>query len=1042
MTRLLFADIETFSPVPINCGTHAYAEQSEVMLFPYAIGDGPVSCWDLTTGEPMPADLRECMEDPETLTVWHNGGMFDRVVLLHAMQIDLPIERIHDTMVRAMAHSLPGGLDKLGEIFNLDQRKDKRGKQLINLFCKPRPKNMKVRRATRSTHPAEWQEFIEYAMSDIGPMRELYRKLPSWNYKGEELALWYLDQKINMRGVAVDVPFALAAVDTAARAQAALSVRTQELTDDEVRSATQRAAMLDFISRTYGVELPDLTGATVERFLETQPDMPADLRDLLLVRSSSSKTSASKYKKLINGASSDGRLRGLIQFCGAGRTGRWAGRLFQPQNLPRPTHKQKAIDNAIEHTLAGSLDLVADDVMELLSSAIRGCIIAPPGKKLCVADLSNIEGRVLAWLAGESWKLQAFRDYDTITGYDAKGKEIRKGHDLYALAYAKSFGVTPEAVMDNKDHDDGSMRQVGKVMELACIAEGQLVLTNTGLVPIEHVSTGMKVWDGVEFVRHKGVVCRGIKDVFTYDGLEATADHIVWVEGTNRPIHLGVASSSGQRLVKSGAGRHPIRVGYHYFPGAPLYAGVVYVHGVGAMQRLWGCKLDSLRQLDQRQKQGVPTLFPAEAHTEMVREALGSSEGALHQQEFPAMEPLRRSGDSVRICKCYRSGHVDIAESGITATRSGVGSDRQRCGLRSGESTLGIEAPKSVQSGAQHIARLAPRGMAVQPGACNETPAGWYDTGRDICRRAESGKRETQGVARNARKARVFDIVEAGPRNRFTVSGCLVHNCGYQGNVGAFITFATAYGIDLEAMAANAIDSIPEGTKAEARDFMEWLYSKEPKTNAQHWIGKHGHSKPEAEREAETHRRASRYGLSENAFIVCNSFVRLWREAHPATVDFWKKVGDAAVQATANPGQRYKAGRVTAIRTGNWLRLILPSGRALCYPSPKLDDKGQLSYMGINQYTRKWERIPTYSGKLVENLGQGVARDVLAANMPRIDGDGYEIVLSVHDELLTETPDTDEYSVDRLVELMSAVPEWAPGLPLAADGFEAYRYRK
>lgn len=1039
---VLFTDLETFSPVPINHGTHAYAEQAEIMLWPYAIDNGAPKCWDVTTGSRMPSDLEDALSDERVLTVWHNGGMFDRVVLLHAMGIDLPIERIHDTMVRAMAHSLPGSLDKLGDILQLDMRKDKRGKDLIQLFCKPRPKNMKLRRATSATHPKEWQEFIEYALADIPPMRELYRKLPRWNYQGAELELWHLDQRINMRGVAIDRELATAAIATSSIAQTSLARQAQELTDGAVQAATQREAMLGYIRDMFDVELPDLRGSTVEKFLDTQDDMPAELRELLLVRASASKTSVSKYKKILNYLSSDDRLRGILAFCGASRTGRWAGRGPQFHNMPRPAHKQKAIDCAVEHIKAGSLDLVEPDVMGLVSSAIRGCIVAPPGKKLCVADLSNIEGRVLAWLAGELWKLQAFRDYDTIIGYDAEGKEIRKGHDLYALAYAKSFGVTPEAVMDNKDHGDGSMRQVGKVMELACIAEGQLVLTNTGLVPIEHVSTGMQVWDGVEFVRHKGVICRGIKEVFTYDGLEATADHLVWVEGTNRPIHLGVASSSGQRLVKSGAGRRPIRVGYHYFPGAPLYAGVVYVHGAGAMQRLRGCKLDSLRQLDQRQKQGMPTLFPAEAHTEMAREAFGGSEGALHQQEFPAMGPLRRSGDSVRICKCYRSGYVDIAESGITATRSGTGSDRQRCGLCSEESALGIEAPKSVQSGAQHIARLAPRGMAVQPGTCNETPACRDDTGRDICRRAESCKRETQGVARNAREARVFDIVEAGPRNRFTVSGCLVHNCGYQGNVGAFITFATAYGIDLEAMAANAIDSIPEGTKAEARDFMEWLYSKEPKTNAQHWIEEHGHSKPEAERESKTHRQASRYGLSENAFIVCNSFVRLWREAHPATVDFWKKVGDAAVQATANPGQRYKAGYVTAIRTGNWLRLILPSGRALCYPSPKLDDKGQLSYMGINQYTRKWERIPTYSGKLVENLGQGVARDVLAANMPRIDGDGYEIVLSVHDELLTETPDTDEYSVDKLVELMSAVPEWAPGLPLAADGFEAYRYRK
>lgn len=421
------------------------------------------------------------------------------------------------------------------------------------------------------------------------------------------------------------------------------------------------------------------------------------------------------------------------RFMANGRIVSNCGRGPQFQNLPRPAHKQKAIDCAIEHIKAGSLDLVEPDVMELVSSAIRGCIVAPPGKKLCVADLSNIEGRVLAWLAGESWKLQAFKDYDTIIGYDAEGKEIRKGHDLYALAYAKSFDVTPEAVMENKENGDGSMRQIGKVQELAL---------------------------------------------------------------------------------------------------------------------------------------------------------------------------------------------------------------------------------------------------------------------------------------------------------------------GYQGGVGAFLTFAAAYGIDLEAMALTAFDQLPADTAEESRDFMEWLYGQEPKTNPQYWIDKHGHIKDEAQRHAEAHRSQARYGLSERAFIVCESFKRLWRDTHPATSSWWKQLEDAARQAIQNPGQQFKARKVTMLRSGNWLRLMLPSGRSLCYPSPKVDDKGTISYMGVNQYTRKWERITTYGGKIAENLTQAAARDVLAANMPRIEGEGYEIVLSVHDELLTETPDTPAYSVDRLVALMSTVPEWAPGLPLAADGFEAHRYKK
>jgi DNA polymerase len=168
-----------------------------------------------------------------------------------------------------------------------------------------------------------------------------------------------------------------------------------------------------------------------------------------------------KYKTLLKAVSSDGRLRGVLQFCGAARTGRWAGRVFQPQNLPRPSHKQPEIDQSIALTKADALDLAYTDVMARLSSCVRGSIIAPKGRKLVIADLSNIEGRTLAWLAGEEWKLQAFRDFDAGIG-----------HDLYALAYAQAFGVSPEAVMDNKDYGDGSWRQIGKVMELALGYEG------------------------------------------------------------------------------------------------------------------------------------------------------------------------------------------------------------------------------------------------------------------------------------------------------------------------------------------------------------------------------------------------------------------------------------------------------------------------------------------------------------------------------------------------------------------------------------------
>ncbi|VGB91966.1 bifunctional 3'-5' exonuclease/DNA polymerase [Klebsiella quasipneumoniae] len=684
--KILWGDLETFCNIPINNGTHAYAEGVEVMLFAWAIGDEPVSVWDLTAGEPIPSRLRKAIADPDTILFFHNSH-FDRTVLRHAMpELAPPVERWRDTMVQALAHSLPGALGALCEVLGVpqDKAKDKEGKSLIQLFCKPRPKNSKLRRATSKTHPVEWQRFVAYAGLDIEAMREVYKRLPKWNYQGAELALWHRDQRINDHGVCMDVQLAQAAIEAVDLEQKRLAKRTQVMTDGEVQAATQRDAMIKHIVESYGVELPDMQRSALERRI-ADPDLPTPVKELLAIRLQASTTSTSKYKSLMKGISSDGRLRGTLQFCGASRTGRWAGRLFQPQNLPRPTLKQERIDEGIEALKSGCADLLFDNVMELTSSALRGCIMAPAGKKLVVSDLSNIEGRKLAWLAGEQWKLAAFRQYDEGTG-----------PDLYKLAYAKAFNITPEEVTKYQ-------RQIGKVMEL---------------------------------------------------------------------------------------------------------------------------------------------------------------------------------------------------------------------GL------------------------------------------------------------------------------------------------GFGGGVAAFLTFALVYGLDLEELATAAMPNIPRDVQREAKSWYD-----------------------------ESVKRKATYGLSERVFIACDSLKRLWRRAHPETCDFWYQLERTVRAAIATPKKTLYCGYLKVRRDGAWLRIQLPSGRALCYPSPSIE-KGNITYMGINSYSRKWQRLKTYGGKLVENVTQAAARDVLAGNMPLIENAGYSIVLTVHDEVICEAPDTDDYTDAALSSLLSTNPEWAPDIPLNAGGFEAYHYRK
>ena len=319
----LHLDTETFSETPIKHGAHRYAEDAEVLLVALAWDDEPVEVWD-TSGEGEWARAKGKLQiaiDAADEVVIHNSA-FDRTVLRHN-GVHIPLEKIEDTMVVALMHSLPASLGTLCDILGvpLDIAKDKDGKKLINLFCKPRPKNTKLRRATRETHPDEWHRFGEYARLDVDAMRSVRGRLPRWNYTDGERQLWRLDQGAADSGIAVDTELARSALRAFERTTRSLAARTSVLTGGAVASATQRAAFLKHLQDTYGADMDDMTGATVEKFLRNDSVDPV-LRELLEIRQQAAATSPAKYKALTDAASSDSRLRGTVQFCGAARTGR------------------------------------------------------------------------------------------------------------------------------------------------------------------------------------------------------------------------------------------------------------------------------------------------------------------------------------------------------------------------------------------------------------------------------------------------------------------------------------------------------------------------------------------------------------------------------------------------------------------------------------------------------------------------------------------------------------------------------------------------
>ena len=241
---------------------------------------------------------------------------------------------------------------------------------------------------------------------------------------------------------------------------------------------------------------------------------------------------------------------------------------------------------------------------------------------------------------------------------------------------------------------------------------------------------------------------------------------------------------------------------------------------------------------------------------------------------------------------------------------------------------------------------------------------------------------------------------------------------GYEGGVAAFLTFAAVYRMDLAQLADAVHSTADKSALARAYKMHEWAM-KQPSM------------------------RKVASSMPQNIYVACETLKHAWRGAHPATTALWAAAKDGVTQAIQTPGVTFDIGpHLKARRDSAWLRVRLPSGRYLCYLQPKVDEAGQISYMGVNQYTRQWTRIKTYGGKIVENADQASSRDVLASAMPFAEVAGYPIVLTVHDELITEPEDSANFSAGELGRIMAEAPPWAAGLPLAAAGFEGYRYRK
>ena len=766
--RVLHLDIETYSSAPLpKCGVYRYCDSPdfELLLLSYAFDDEPVVTVDLACGERMPEEFLQALEDANILKIAHNA-VFERVCFSRHLGRWLDPSQWRCTMVMSWYSTLPGRLADVAVALNVTEKKMEEGKDLIRYFsvpCKPTKANGGRTRNLPQHAPEKWATYKAYNAQDVETERAVYKALLGHPLPEHEWALYALDQRINDRGVRVDkllVKQAMA-VDLAFSQQA--FQRAQALTGlENPGSVSQLKAWLADMD----MPMESLSKRIVQ---EKATEAEGIVKELLELRLELSKTSIKKYEAMARTVCRDGRVHGMLQFGGASRTFRWAGRLIQIQNLV--ANHLPDLPLARDIVRSGDkdqLELLFGSVPSTLSELIRTAFIPKDGCRFIVADFSAIEARVLAWLAGEEWVLEEFR---------GKGK-------IYEATASRMFHIPQETIV--KGHPNYEYRQKGKQATLSCIAEGQLVLTDQGLVPIEQIQMHHKVWDGESWVAHEGLVYRGRREVITYEGLTATADHLVWVKGQTQPIPFGQAAAIGLHLVEFGKMVH--------------------------------------------------------------------------------CEP-------------------------------------------------------------------------------NET---------------------------NQRITRVYDLRNAGPHHRFTVSGHLVHNCGYGGGVGA-----------LKAMGAKM---------------------------------------PEEEMQP---------------------LVDAWRAANPHIVKFWYALGNAASEVIEKHNS-VRVGKVKVYWRGNRMLIRLPSGRDLCYLSPRFVTN-RFGSQGIGYLAAsangKMELQETFPGRWAENCTQAIARDLLAHAMQNLEAAGYPIVFHVHDEAVMEVP-IGQGSVEEACRIMAIPPRWAQDLPLRADGEEMAFYRK
>lgn len=448
--KTLSIDIETYSSANLaKCGVYKYVESPdfEILLFGYSVDGGPVQVIDLASGETIPKEIIDVLTD-ENVTKWAFNANFERVCL--SRYLNYPIGKYLKpsswkcSMVWAATMGLPLSLEGVGSVLGLEKQKLTEGKDLIKYFCQPCSPTKANEHRTRNYPyhaPDKWLSFKQYNIRDVEVEMSVQAKLANFPVPDNVWKEYHLDQEINDRGVALDMVLVQKAIDMDSHSRSELTEAIKNLTGLDNPNSVQQ--MKQWLSKN-GLETETLDKKTVLKLIQTAPP---ELRDVLSLRQQLAKSSVKKYQAMKNAVCSDGRARGMFQFYGANRTGRWAGRIIQLQNLPQ--NHLPDLEQARALVKIGDIEaveLLYEDVPDTLSQLIRTAFIPNEGAKFIVADFSAIEARIIAWLAGEKWREDVFA----------------KGGDIYCASASQMFKVPVE-----KHGINSHLRQKGKISELA-----------------------------------------------------------------------------------------------------------------------------------------------------------------------------------------------------------------------------------------------------------------------------------------------------------------------------------------------------------------------------------------------------------------------------------------------------------------------------------------------------------------------------------------------------------------------------------------------